>query len=100
MSGLSESVSTIRSVSISDRVLRQSGARKGRDQAGMAVTQDEAAEPLLVKVPQAAQMLGIGAATAYDLIKRGEFPVAVLRVGKAWRIRRSELEAFCSGPAA
>lgn len=51
-------------------------------------------EPSMVSLPDAAKMLGIGNSTAYELVGRGEFPVTVRKVGKAYRIPRSELEAF------
>lgn len=53
----------------------------------------------MVTVGAAARMLGIGESTAYDLVNRGEFPVKVLRVGKAWRIPRAAIEEFCAGRA-
>lgn len=51
-------------------------------------------EPSMVSLPDAAKMLGIGNSTAYELVGRGEFPVTVRKVGKAYRVPRSELEAF------
>ena len=43
-------------------------------------------------VPEAAELLGISSWQAYALIKRGEFPVAPLRLGRAIRIPRAPLE--------
>lgn len=43
-------------------------------------------------VPEAAEMLGISAWQAYELIKRDEFPAPVLRLGRAIRIPRRPLE--------
>lgn len=37
---------------------------------------------LHTSVGTAAEILGIGRSTAYDLIARGEFPVATLRLGR------------------
>jgi excisionase family DNA binding protein len=41
--------------------------------------------------PEAAQALGVGRCVAYDLVKRGEFPVRVLRLGSKYRIPTEEL---------
>lgn len=45
-------------------------------------------------VATAAKILGIGRSTAYDLVRRGEFPTEVLRVGSRIRIPTSQLLAF------
>lgn len=45
-------------------------------------------------LPEAARRLGIGVATIYDLNRRGEVPVPVLRIGKQHRIRKADLEAY------
>lgn len=42
--------------------------------------------PALLDVPQAARVLGIGRSLAYDLVRRGEWPTAVLRVGRLIKI--------------
>ena len=42
--------------------------------------------PALLDVPQAAQVLGIGRSMAYELVRRGEWPTAVLRVGRLIKI--------------
>ncbi|MEV4020343.1 helix-turn-helix domain-containing protein [Nonomuraea angiospora] len=34
----------------------------------------------------AAQVLGIGRTTAYNLAKKGEFPVHVIRIGDLYRV--------------
>jgi excisionase family DNA binding protein len=52
---------------------------------------------IFVTVVEAAEMLGIHRNTCYGLIKRGEFPVEVVRIGRAIRIRRHELETFLRG---
>lgn len=51
-------------------------------------------EPGTYTLPQAAHRLGIGVATIYDLNRRGEVPVPVLRIGKQHRIRKADLEAY------
>lgn len=50
-----------------------------------------------VDINEAAAQLGIHAATAYRLIKRGEFPVRVLRIGRIFRISQSELDSYLAG---
>lgn len=37
-------------------------------------------------VQTAAQVLGLGRSTAYDLIRRGEFPVPTVRIGRRLRV--------------
>jgi len=49
-------------------------------------------------LPEAARRLGIGVTTIYDLNRRGEVPVPVLRIGKQHRIRKADLEAYLAGP--
>jgi excisionase family DNA binding protein len=48
----------------------------------------------LLTVAEVAQVLRVSNMTVYRLIKAGEMPA--LRVGKNYRIRESELEAFIS----
>ncbi len=48
-----------------------------------------------VDVPTAADMLGISARQAYALIRRGDFPVPVLRLGRSVKVpTRPLLEAL------
>ena len=51
-----------------------------------------AIRPLAVTIEQAAQMLGVGRATLYKLVMRGE--IASFTVGRARRIAISVLEAY------
>lgn len=55
----------------------------GADREGLA---------LLLKVPDAAVRLGIGRSTLYELLATGE--LRCVRIGRAVRIPRSELEQF------
>ena len=48
----------------------------------------------LLTVAEVAEVLRVSNMTVYRLIKSGELPA--LRVGKNYRIRESELEAFLS----
>ncbi len=45
-----------------------------------------------VTVPEAADELGISSWQAYELIKRDEFPVPVLKLGRCLRISRAALD--------
>jgi predicted DNA-binding transcriptional regulator AlpA len=47
-----------------------------------------------VSLPVAAQILGIHRSTAWDLHKRGEFPVPVLQIGSRLRVTKANLDAF------
>lgn len=58
------------------------------------------AEPLTVTLPTAAELLGIGERTAYDLVARDEFPVPVLRIGRSLRVSRRAIEQFVDGDLA
>ena len=42
--------------------------------------------PALLDVPDAARVIGIGRSLAYELVRRGEWPTAVLRVGRLIKI--------------
>ena len=50
--------------------------------------------PLLVTVPQAAEMLAIGRSALYELIWNGE--LTPLRIGRSVRFTVTELERFVS----
>lgn len=47
--------------------------------------------PAMVDLETAGRAFAIGLSTAYKLAKAGTFPVPVLRVGGAWRVRRADL---------
>jgi excisionase family DNA binding protein len=49
-------------------------------------------EPLLVRVPEAARLLGLGRSTVYELIAAGD--IEVVHVGRACRVPRSALDEF------
>lgn len=53
--------------------------------------------PRTLSVPEAGKILGIGQSKAYELAKRGEFPVRVLKLGKQLRVSISQLEAYLNG---
>jgi len=47
--------------------------------------------PALLTVPEAGQVLGIGRTVAYQLVRRGEWPTPIIRVGAQIRIPRAPL---------
>lgn len=47
-----------------------------------------------VSLSDAAHVLGIHRSTAWDLYKRGEFPVPVLQIGRGRRVAKIHLERF------
>ncbi|MCM3687689.1 helix-turn-helix transcriptional regulator [Kocuria rosea] len=51
--------------------------------------------PLTIPLwPDAAQALGIGRSTAYELVRLGQFPIRVLRLGRKLRVPTAELYHF------
>lgn len=50
-----------------------------------------------VSLAQAAQVLGVHRSTAWELYRRGEFPLPVLKVGSRLRVAKVHLEAFLLG---
>jgi excisionase family DNA binding protein len=56
-------------------------------------TRDDA--PLLLRIPEAARLLGISRTTMYQLVARGEVPV--LRIGRSVRISRVAVERLVAG---
>ena len=58
---------------------------------------DLTALPPLVDVPTAASVLGIGRTLAYDLVKTGQWPTTVVRIGKLIRIPSAALLRLADG---
>lgn len=48
-------------------------------------------------IERAAEILGLGRTTAYDLIQRGEFPVPTLQIGRRKVVAKVHLERFLLG---
>lgn len=44
--------------------------------------------------PDAARTLGIGRSCAYELVRTGEFPIRVLRLGKKILVSRADLNRY------
>jgi predicted DNA-binding transcriptional regulator AlpA len=55
--------------------------------------QELLALPATVDVPTAARALNIGRTLAYQLVRTGEFPLPVLRLGSRYRVVTSSLLA-------
>jgi predicted DNA-binding transcriptional regulator AlpA len=56
--------------------------------------------PRMLDVPQAARMLGIGRTLAYKLVRTGEWPTPVVRVGRLIKIPSGPLiELLATGRA-
>lgn len=55
--------------------------------------------PVVDMYPTAAAVLGIGRTTAYELARRGEFPVPVLKVGSRYRVVTANLRELLGLPA-
>lgn len=53
--------------------------------------------PQTLSAAEAFAALGIGKSLGYRLIEEGQFPVRVLRLGKAIRISRHDLDAYLRG---
>lgn len=48
--------------------------------------------PVSVKLAIANKALGLGRSTGYDLARRGQYPVKVLRLGNAYRVVTRDLQ--------
>jgi predicted site-specific integrase-resolvase len=52
-----------------------------------------------VSLAEAAKVLGVHRSTAWDLYKRGEFPVPVLQIGHRLRVTKVHLRRYLLGEA-
>ncbi|MFJ1653663.1 helix-turn-helix domain-containing protein [Streptomyces sp. NPDC088337] len=50
--------------------------------------------PAMPTAREAFAALNIGSTLGYELISQGEFPIEVVKVGRAFRVRKAELLAF------
>lgn len=56
------------------------------------MTRDEAAAlPPVVDLPTAAKVLGLGRSAAYELVREGEWPTPILRLGRLIRVPTAPL---------
>ena len=59
---------------------------------GSTVTRDELLSlPVTVDVETAGRAFGVGRTVAYRMVRDGQFPVPVLRVGNKYRVSTAEL---------
>jgi excisionase family DNA binding protein len=75
------------------------GTRDGKKsrsskQARVMTTAELLELPTMVGLSTAARALRIGRSTAFELVRRGEFPVPVHRIGKSWRVSTAQLLGF------
>lgn len=56
-----------------------------------------ASRPLLVGVPEAAALLGIGERTVYDLIKRSRGQLRLVKQGSRSMLKTADLESYVEG---
>lgn len=49
--------------------------------------------PVVVDLPTAARLLGIGRTSAYELVRTGQWPTPVIRVGRLIRVPTAPLLA-------
>lgn len=55
---------------------------------------DLLALPPALDIPTAAEVLGVGRSSAYELVRRGEWPTPVLRLGRVIRVPKAPLLAL------
>ncbi|MFG2640806.1 hypothetical protein ACGFYP_07490 [Streptomyces sp. NPDC048370] len=64
--------------------------RPQTSRAGMSA-EDARRLPVSFGLDTANRALSLGRAKGYDLAKRGEYPIRVLRIGNAYRVTRADL---------
>ena len=60
----------------------------------METTTPRKIEPRTYTLKEAADILGYPRSTAYDLVRRGEFPVAVIRGARTIRVAKALVDAI------
>jgi hypothetical protein len=55
---------------------------------------DVTALPAVIDVETAGRLLGLGRSAAYQLVKDGDWPTPVLRLGRRWRVLTAPLLAL------
>lgn len=56
-------------------------------------------DSLTMTIPEAARVLGISRGLAYDLARRNELPVPVIKLGRRMVLSRKAVEVLLSGNA-
>lgn len=67
------------------------------DSAGCSSIRIDPTRCSTVSLTEAATVLGVHRSTAWDLYRRDEFPLPVLKVGTRLRVAKVHLEAFLLG---
>ena len=74
------------------------GARAAASDAAGAASDEGSAdvdgEPLLLRVDEAAEVLGVSRSLAYEAIRAGQWDAFLVRVGTEWRVSRPALERW------
>lgn len=68
---------------------------KGETEAGGVFIDTSTCATL--SLTEAAKVLGIHRSTAWELYKRGEFPVPVLKLGRRLRVTKLQLQRYLMG---
>lgn len=67
-------------------------SRQAMKAAGRGMTLKEVlALPVATDVPTAGRAFGLGRNKSFELVRTGEFPCPVLRIGNAYRVTRADL---------
>lgn len=56
-------------------------------------------ESVLVSIGDAARRLGIARVTAYEQIRKGRFPLPVIKVGSLLKVNSNHLDRYLTGRA-
>ena len=77
------------------------GRSRREDRGGLRLMDRPALDdlPAVIDVPPAATILGIGRTSAYELVRTGQWPTPVLRLGRLIRITSAPLRALLDAPA-
>ena len=74
-----------------DTIMLEIRVAHGRERGEVEPPSASASRPLLLRVEEAARMLAISRATLYPMLGR---QIPVVRIGRAVRVPRSELERY------
>ena len=73
---------------------KQASATRGRSRSATAEVSG------VLSIAEAARGLGLGTSTAYDALRRDEFPVRVVTIGRRQKVLRADLERYLAGQGA
>ena len=78
---------------------RTKAATTTRRRSNQSAAAGAAEVPGVLSIAEAAHELHIGTSTAYDALRRDEFPVRVVTIGRRQRVLRADLERYLNGAA-